>query len=206
MQQLIRHSGLALILAGLFLVISSVVFTPFVDFQAAYADTLTSAAFMYRMAFATLSVACLLFGSVGLFLQHDGIVRARRWRTAAFFWVFFGTACMFANEFHHLFVLPDLAGIIPQAMNQYDASDHFGRFLASGLLAILGFGVGWLVYMLALLFSGYLQKTGPLWVISGMLLVPLLSGLLSPMWGGAIGSLAMGVGFCWLGGELLKAD
>jgi hypothetical protein len=161
---------------------------------------------MYRMVFATLSVACLLFGSVGLYLHHQDTDRARRWRTATFFWVFFGSTCMFANEWHHLLVLPDLAGTIPQAINQFDATDHFGRFLLGGLLAIVGFGVGWFAFSGVLIISGTMKKTGPVLVITGMLLIPLCSALLSPMWGGAIGSLAMGVGYCSMGGELLQSN
>ncbi len=111
MEGLIKCSGISLVLAGLFFAIPNTIILPFVNFEAPFSEVLTSKIFLYRMIFATLTVAFLLFGSIGIYLFHNQIERGKLFRRIAFILAFFGSAFMLANEWHQIFVLPDIASL-----------------------------------------------------------------------------------------------
>lgn len=206
MNHMIKSSGVTLVLAGLFFIVTNWFFSPMVDFSAAYSETLSSPAFLYRMVFATATVACLLFGVVGLFLYNSSETRARKFRTLAFYITFFGTAFILANEWLHLFVLTDMAKTIPSAIDQFDTATHVGGFAIGGIAAITSFSLGWILFLSALIWTAKMKRTGLYMTLGGLFLIPILSGAISPVWGGIIGSFFLGVGFVLIGVELAKAN
>ena len=205
MKQLIKYCGIALIMGGLFFVITNVAISPFVDFEAPFSKILTSSPFFYRMIFATLTAVFLLFGSIGLYLQHSQIERARLFRHVTFIIAFFGSAFLFANEWHQIFILPDIAKISPEVMDKLDSSDSIGYDIGA-MLALATFSIGWILFMISLLMTGKLKRLGPALVIAGFFMLPLISGIFTPVWGGVIGSISLGIGFSLIGIELIKAS
>ena len=203
MEKLIKYSGIALIMGGLSFVITNAVISPFVDFEAPFSKILTSSPFFYRMIFAALTAVFLLFGSIGLYLQHSQIERARLFRHVTFIIAFFGSAFLFANEWHQIFILPDIAKISPEVMDKLDSSDSIGYDIGA-MLALATFSIGWILFMISLLMTGKLKRLGPALVIAGFFMLPLISGIFTPVWGGVIGSISLGIGFSLIGIELIK--
>jgi hypothetical protein len=205
MKQLIKYCGIALIMGGLFFVITNVAISPFVDFEAPFSKILTSSPFFYRMIFAALTAVFLLFGSIGLYLQHSQIERARLFRHVTFIIAFFGSAFLFANEWHQIFILPDIAKISPEVMDKLDSSESIGYDIGA-MLALATFSIGWILFMISLLMTGKLKRLGPALVIAGFFMLPLISGIFTPVWGGVIGSISLGIGFSLIGIELIKTS
>lgn len=205
MKQLIKYCGVALIMGGLFFVITNVAISPFVDFEAPFSEMLTSSPFFYRMIFAALTAAFLLFGTIGLYLHHSQIERARLFRHVTFIIAFFGSAFLFANEWHQLFILPEIAKISPEVMDKLDSSDNIG-YVIGAMIALATFSIGWILFTISLLIAGRLKRLGPALVIAGFFMIPLISGIFTPVWGGIIGSISFGIGFSLIGIELIKTS
>lgn len=204
MEKLIKISGIALILGGLSFVITNVAISPFVDFEAPYSEMLTSSSFFYRMIFAALTVAFLLLGTIGLYLYHSQVERARWYRLVTFIIAFFGSAFLLANEWHQIFVLPEIAKISPEVMDELGSSDNTGSYAIGAMIALTTFSFGWILFTISLLISNKLKRSGPALVIAGFFIIPLISGIFTPVWGGVIGSISLGLGFSLIGIELFK--
>lgn len=204
MEKLIKLSGIALILGGLSFVITNVVISPFVDFNAPFGEMLTTAPFHYRMVFAALTIVFLLFGTIGLYLYHSQINRTRLFMHVTFIIAFLGSVFLFANEWHQIFVLPDIAKINPETLDKLDASDNIGSYVIGAMIAFATFSIGWILFMVSLLIARKLKRLGPTLVIAGFFIIPLVSGIISPVWGGIIGSISLGIGFTLMGAELIK--
>jgi hypothetical protein len=206
MEKLIKYSGIALILGGLSFVITNVAISPFVDFEAPFSEMLISSTFFYRMIFAALTVAFLLFGSVGLYLHHRQVERARFLRHATFILAFFGSAFLLANEWHQIFVLPEIAKISPEVMDELGSSDKISSYVIGAMLALATFSIGWILFTVYVLIAKKLKSLGPALVIAGFLIIPLISVIFTPTWGGIIGSISLGIGFTLIGIELIKSS
>lgn len=204
MENLIKYSGIALILGGLSFVITNVAISPFVDFEAPFSEMLTSSPFFYRMIFAALTVAFLLFGAIGLYLHHSQIERVRLFMHLTFILAFFGSAFLFANEWHQIFVLPEIAKINPEVVDKLGSSDNIGSYFIGAMIALATFTIGWILFMVSLLIARKLKRLGPALVIAGFFIIPLISGIITPVWGGIIGSISLGIGFSLIGIELIK--
>ena len=204
MGKLIKYSGIALILGGLSFVITNVAISPFVDFKAPFSEMLTSSSFFYRMIFAALTVAFLLFGVIGLYLHHNQLERARLFRKVTFILAFFGSAFLFANEWHQIFVLPEIAKISPEVMDKLGSSDEIGNYFIGAMIALATFSIGWILFMVSLLVARKLKQLGPILVIAGFFIIPLISGIFTPVLGAIVGSISLGIGFSLIGIELIK--
>ena len=206
MEKLIKYSGVALLMGGLCFVITNAGISPFVNFEAPFSKLLTSAAFFYRMIFAALTAAFLLFGSIGLYLHHSHIDRARLFKHLVFIITFFGSAFLLANEWHQIFVLPEIAKINPEVVNQLDSCESLCRYSIGAIIAVATFSTGWISFMVYLLIVKKLKRLGPALVIAGFFIIPLMSGIISPVWGGILGSISLGAGFCMIGMELIRSN
>ncbi|MDT7831084.1 hypothetical protein RQM59_01765 [Flavobacteriaceae bacterium S356] len=204
MNQLTKYSGYALVMAGIFFAIPNTIILPFVDFGAPFGELQASTPFFYRMIFAASTVAFLLFGTIGIFLYHTEIKHLKLFRLVTFLLAFFGSAFMLANEWHQIFVLPDMANIHLEAVNKVGSSDHIGRYSIGALIALSLFSFGWILNSISLLLSKKLKRIGPALVITGFLIIPFISGLLTPVLGGIIGGVILGTGFFLIGIELIK--
>ncbi|MCF7559487.1 hypothetical protein L3X39_02470 [Sabulilitoribacter multivorans] len=206
MKNLTRYSGVSLILGGLFFAIPNTVILPFVDFEAPFSELLTSTPFFYRMIFAALTVAFLLFGSIGVYLNHSHIERVRKFRQTTFILAFFGSAFMFANEWHQIFVLPEIAILSPDMVDKLGSSVQTGSYAIGAMIALATFSFGWILFSISLLVSKKLKRIGPALVIVGFLIIPLISGIFTPVIGGIVGGVILGIGFSLIGIELLKSN
>lgn len=206
MKKLINHSGIALILGGISFVVTNAVISPFVDFNAPFSKMLTSVPFFYRMIFASLTAIFLLFGSIGLYLHHSQIDRNRLFRHVAFTVAFLGSAFLVANEWHQIFVLPEIAEISPEVIDKLGSSNKIGGYVIGAMIAFTMFSIGWILFAVSLLIAKKLKRLGLLLVIAGFFIIPFVSGIITPVWGGIIGSMTLGIGFYIIGIELIKSS
>ena len=206
MKKLTRYSAISLILGGLFFAIPNTIILPFVDFGAPFSKLLTSTPFLYRMIIAALTVAFLLFGSIGIYLHHSDTERISKFMQVSFIMAFFGSAFMLANEWHQIFVLPEIASLNPDVTNKLGSSDHVGSHAVGTMIALTTFSLGWILFSISLLISKKLKRLGPALVIIGFFIIPLISGLFTPAIGGIIGGITLGTGFSLIGIELIKSN
>jgi hypothetical protein len=206
MEKLINFSGIALIMAGLSFFITNVAISPFVDFKAPLSEMLLSSTFFFRMIFASLTVAFLLFGAIGLYLNHSQTESSKWYRRVTFVIAFFGSAFLLANEWHQIFVLPEIAKISPETIDKLGTSDNISSYVIGSMIALATFTIGWILFMFSLLINKQQKRLGPILVIVGFFIIPLISGIITPIWGGIIGSLSLGIGFSLIGMELIKSS
>ena len=119
------------------------------------------------MIIAASTVAFLLFGSIGLYLKNSQSERAGIFITSTFILAFFGSAFMLANEWHQIFVLPEIATINTEVVNNLGSSETFGRYAIGAMLAFSTFSLGWILFSIALLIGRKMKRTGPIIVLSG---------------------------------------
>ena len=67
----------------------------------------------------------------------------------------------------------------------------------------VGYGLGAIIAV-SMLLAKVFARPGPVLVIAGFFAIPLLSALISPVWGGVIGNAVLGSGFMLLGRELKR--
>jgi hypothetical protein len=206
MKKLIKYSGVALVMAGIFFAIPNTVILPFVDFESPFSKLLTSTSFFYRMIFAALTVVFLQFGVFGIYLHHSKIERAKLFRDVTFIIAFFGSAFMMANEWHQIFVLPEIANLNPDSVDKLGTSDQSSRYAIGFMIALVTFSLGWILFSISLLISRKLKRLGPILVLAGFFIIPLFSGIFTPIIGGIIGGIVLGIGFFLIGLELIKSS
>ncbi len=203
MKRLIQFSGVSTIFGGIFFILTNVALSSFIDFDAPISETAQTPIFFYRMIFAAIAVSFLLFGTIGLHLHQSK--NSNNFEIIAFVFAFFGTAFTLANEWYQIFVIPELAVIAPEALTSLESSSVLSIYDIGTFIAVLSFSIGWILFSISMLKSAVYSRKGPILIIAGFLIIPILSSIATPYWGGTIGTSALGLAFCILGRELLLA-
>lgn len=204
MKTLIKSSGISLILGGFFFAIPNTIILPFVDFGAPFSELLQSTSFFYRMIIAALTVMFLLYGSVAVYLDQVEVDRVKRFRIISFLLAFFGSAFMLANEWHQIFVLPEISKLNTALVNSIGSSDPTSLYSIGAMIALSFFSLGWILFCISLLLSKKLKAVGPILVIVGFLILPFISSLTTTTIGGITGGITLGLGFYLIGTEVIR--
>ena len=197
-KNLSRWSGIACIVAGMLMVVATLVHpsreTPDVILEQEL--RLVAAHWL-----STFSYGFLLLGLPGLYGAQAE--RAGRLGLVSFLMVFFGTL-FFAVSNNYGFIAPVLAAGAPAML---DAINAYPPIVTLNGLLIVGFFLGFILFGLATLRAGVLpSKTGILMAIgSPLIMVGFSLGLLvfEAFWIiGILGSLALNLGLAWAGYSL----
>ena len=197
-KDLSRWSGIACILAGLFLALATLIHpsreTPEIILEQEM--RLVAAHWLF-----TFSCGFLLLGLPGLYLAQSE--RAGRSELVSFLMVFFGTL-FFAVSNHYGFIAPVLAAGAPAML---DAINAYPPVVALNALLAVGFVLGFIFFGIAILRARVLpRQAGILMIIGSPLnMVGAVLGLLvsEALWIVAIfGALALGLGLAWTGYSL----
>ena len=197
-KNLSRWSGIACIVAGMLMVVATLVHpsreTPDVILEQEL--RLVAAHWL-----STFSYGFLLLGLPGLYVAQAE--RAGRLGLVSFLMVFFGTL-FFAVSNNYGFIAPVLAAGAPAML---DAINAYPPIVTLNGLLIVGFFLGFILFGLATLRAGVLpSKTGILMAIgSPLIMVGFSLGLLvfEAFWIiGILGSLALNLGLAWAGYSL----
>lgn len=197
----IRLTGGSLLLGGALAALLNLVLTPLLPLDDGTVAVSTSTALVIRLPLAALSVALTTVGCAGLYL-----VQARRLRLGAlaFLLAVAGGFMAFSLESVQFTLVRDLAFQVPDVLEQLESSGDLSRYDLGFAIGVATFALGWLAVALVTLRTGILGRRGPLTLIAGLLLLPVLGGLLG-VWGAIAGNLVLGSGWALLGLDLRRA-
>jgi hypothetical protein len=200
----LRWTGAALATGGALTALINATLTPLTFLPGLPFDEIAaSPAFLWRQCLSAVAAASLLFGTVGLYLAQDG--RMRRFLALAFALAFLGSALLLAWEWVDVFVLHGLARSHPDTLRALEAEQGIGFYDLGGILAAATFALGWLAFAAATYRTTPALRRGATLVIAGFFVVPMLTVVLGPRWGGALGNLVLGAGWVLLGRGVIAA-
>jgi hypothetical protein len=199
---LIKFSGGSLLTGGVLAALVNAVLTPLLPTDAGSVAVFTSTAFGIRMPLAAASVALVTIGCVGLYLaQADRL----RFGSIAFLVAGVGGMMAFCAECVQFTLIRDLAFEAPETLERLEEAGQLARYDLAFAIAVTTFAVGWLAVAVVTLRAGVLSRRGPIVLLLGMLLVPVLGGL-AGIWGAVAGNVVLGAGWALLGLDLGQVD
>lgn len=190
-------AGLALIAAGISIVIVNAVFTPLLS--ADFAVAAVSNEFLARQSFSAFAALMLLFGAIGLHRAHKAGVLG----SVAYFVAFVGSALLLATEWAQIWFVRDVGLFSPETLRDMEAGKGFSWSDIGALIAFGVFSLGWMLFALVLALSSAELRVGAILVILGMIATPMLAAF--GVWGPAAGSVLLGLGWALLGIRLMRA-
>jgi hypothetical protein len=190
-------AGLALIAAGISIVIVNAVFTPLLS--ADFAVAAVSNEFLARQSLSAFAALMLLFGAMGL----NRARAAGAFGSVTFFLAFVGGALLLATEWAQIWFVRDVGLFSPQTLRDMEAGKGFSWSDIGALIAFGVFSFGWMLFALTLALSSRELRLGAILVILGMIATPMLAAL--GVWGPAAGSVVLGLGWALLGIRLMRA-
>src|SRR5215210_3860518 len=193
----LRSAGRALVAGGIMTIIVNAVITPFLPGHVTFAETAASTPFLWRQSAAALAAVLLLFGSVGVYLAHDG--KRGPFAAIAFALAFVGSALLLATEWTQMFDIRDFAMRAPDVMEKLDAAKGVSWPDVGAIIAFGTFVAGWIALCASTIRSTALARGAAVTVIVGFFATPLLQSALPSPWGPALGNTLLGSGWIWLG-------
>lgn len=200
-RRLIRLCGTALVAGGLLAALVNAILTPLLPTGTGGAAVAGSLAFGIRMPLAAASVAMTTFGVVGLYLA---LAHRLRWGSLAFLVAGVGGLLAFCAECVQFTLVRDLAFEVPEVLDRLQGADQLARYDLGFAIAVSLFALGWLAVGFVTLRAGVLPKRGPLTLLAGLFLLPLLGGL-AGIWGAVAGNMVLGAGWVLLGVDLSRS-
>ena len=199
---LIRQSGLALMGAGVLVIIVNAVITPLLPRGVPFSDVAASTAFVWRQSLAAVAAALLMFGAIGLYLRQAD--RTGWFGAFAFATALVGSALLLATEWLQLFEVRDVALRAPETLNRLDAAG-VGLDDIGAMAAMAVFVAGWIALAVSSRRSGLFPRHATTLVIAGLFATPFLSAVLPSLLAGAIGNAILGAGWMWLGWDMWRS-
>jgi hypothetical protein len=202
-----RLFGWALIIAGVLTGIANGVFSPMLPVDAPFAELAGSQPFLIRLSLAAAGLMLLLLGMVGLYIRHAAKMG---WFSAfAFVIAFCGTAAIMAHEWAQVFFIYHIAKTVPAALDVMENVSGPNLFDAEAMIVAASFGLGWILWSIAMLRARVVGWLGPTLVLLGLFGAPLLGAGaaalgLSAVLGAAAGGVLFALGWLVLGRALLK--
>lgn len=197
----LRFSGSSLLLGGVLAALLNLILTPLLPVDAGSAAVATSTVFGIRLPLAAVSVALTTVGCVGLYLAQ---AHRLRFGALAFLLAGAGGLMAFCAECVQFTLVRDLAFQVPDVLEQLESSGALSRYDLGFAIAVGAFALGWLAVAVVTLRAGVLGRRGPLTLIAGLLLLPLLGGL-AGVWGAVVGNVVLGGGWALLGLDLRRS-
>lgn len=192
--------GLVVLAGGVLMVVVNAGLTPLLPIDAPFADFAASGVFAWRQSLAVVAALLLCLGSVPLYLGQ--VERTGKAGAIAFLLAFAGSAILVAHEWNQVFFVRDLALRLPDSLEALEDAPGMTLFDVSALVAVSGFALGWLAFAGSMLACRLYARTGPMLLIGGFFLVPILGAALPQPWGQVPGTLVLGAGWIVLGLQL----
>jgi hypothetical protein len=197
-----RWTGYALVWGGALTFLLNAILTPLMPGHLGLGEGARLPVFAWRQGASALAAACLLLGTVGLFLRQAE--RPGAWGRIWFLTAFLGSASLLGHEWSDVFFLRALALRDPAALASLE-NHGLGLYDIGAMIALGLFTLGWLGFT-AWTAGGRILPRGPaLLVIAGFVAVPFL-GAAFRVTGAVLGNAILGGGWCWLGYEVSRPD
>ena len=194
----LRWTGLALAAGGALTILINIGLSPLmIGHGRPMTETAATTVFLWRQSLSALSVALVLFGSVGLYLRQAG--RAGWFGAVAFVVAFLGTALVLAWEWIDIFIVRDLAMRAPDALRMLEEAKGVHLYDLGAMIPAASFTLGWIALAVSTLRVCPPQRRAATLVIAGFFAIPFLSAALGVLWGGVLGNVVLGSGWILLG-------
>ncbi len=197
----VRFAGSSLLAGGVLAALLNLVLTPLLPTDADSITVATSTALGIRLPLAAASVALTTVGCVGLYLAH---AHRLRYGALAFLLAGVGGLMAFCVECVQFTLIRDLAFQAPETLERLQEAGELGRYDLGFAIAVATFAVGWIAVAIVVWRAGVLSRRGPLTLLAGVLLMPVLGGLIG-VWGAVAGNLVLGGGWALLGSDLRRS-
>lgn len=194
--------GLVVIGGGVFTALINAGFTPLLPIDAPFAELAASRLFAWRQSLAIVAALLLCLGSVALYLGH--LERTGPASAIAFVAAFVGSAFLLAHEWNQLFFVRDLALHGPESLEMLEDTPGMTLFDIGALIAVSVFSLGWICFAVSMLTCRLYSRKGPVLLISGFVLVPILGAALPGAWGQVAGNIILSSGWILLGLQLQR--
>jgi len=191
-------------LAGVLTFALNVALTPALQADVPFAESAASTAFLWRQALSAVTAVLLLFGALGVHLRHSE--RAGRFGLIAFLVATVGSALLLAQEWNQVFFVRDLAVRAPDLLNELDGEDALSLSDLGALISFTVFSLGWIALAAAALRGRAFARMGPLLVIAGFFVTPILGAALPGVLGVILGNGVLGAGWFVMGREVSRAE
>ncbi len=198
----LRFSGSSLLAGGVLAALVNLVLTPMLPLDEGSIAVSTSTVIVIRLPLAAVSVALTTVGCIGLYLAQ---AHRLRFGALAFLLAGAGGLMAFGIECVQFTLIRDLAFQAPDILERLESAGELSRYDLAFAIGVATFAVGWLAAAVVTLRAGVLSRRGPLTLIAGMLLVPVLSGLIPSVWGAVAGNVVLGSGWALLGLDLRRS-
>lgn len=197
----IRFSGGSLVAGGVLAALVNAVLTPLLPADGGTVAVVTSTAFGIRMPLAAASMALVTVGCVGLYL-----VQADRLRFGAIAFLVAGIGGMmgFCLECVQFTLVRDLAFEAPEMLETLEEAGRLARYDLGFAIGFATFALGWLAVAVVTLRAGVLDRRGPILLLLGMFLVPILGAAVG-LWGAVAGNVVLGAGWALIGLDLSRS-
>lgn len=193
----VSWTGAALAAGGALVALLNLVLTPRVVGRAPFEQTAATSTYLLRQSLSAVAVGLLLFGSIGLYLSYAD--RHKVHGALAFLLAFVGSALVLAWEWVDIFVLHELALRSPATLASLENAEGLSLYDLGALIPFSLFGIGWLAVASWSWRATPAFRLPPSLIVLGLFSAPLLSVVIGPGWGGAIGNAIFGCGLCLLG-------
>lgn len=187
--KIIRWSGLASILAGVLYAAAAAIHPAAED-----AAAILTPAWVPAHMLGAVSAICMLFGFAGLYAR---MAEKAGWAGfTGFVLVFIGSSLLMAEEFQSASIAPLVAAQAPAIIA---ASANSSSALLFGVVFLVGFSLGFLLFGIAVMRSSVLPRGSGLLLIAGLLLT---FGGQAAHSIGVIAAVVLGLGLAWMGAAL----
>lgn len=199
-----KLAGFALALGAILFMVTNTVLTIRLPSDGRAADIFGSDAFLLRLSFAAATVFFLLVGAMGI--ARLVAQKPRRLGAAAFAATFVGSLFVFAHEWGQVFFLHELANVAPEGMNALDERQGLNLYSVEPLLGLPLFLIGWILLAISALISPNFRAIGPMILLGGFCLLPLLAYSLPGVWGFVVGNSVLGIGWFLMAFDLMRYE
>jgi hypothetical protein len=196
----VRWAGAALAAGGALLAALNLVLTPLMANNVPFERTAASTVFLWRQSLSAFAAGLLLFGCIGLYLSQEARGKSgRAFGAVSFVITFIGSTLAVAWEWIDIFILRELALRAPTTLNALEQSKGIHLYDLGAIIPISLFTLGWLAFAAWTMRVTPALRTPAALVLLGVFAIPLMSAVLGPGWGGALGNALLGSGLFLLG-------
>lgn len=200
MNRFLKFAAMSLCSAGVLIVIINAVVTPWFDTSLPFEQQAASELFLLRQGLSAITAILLFFGSIGIYLS---LINKSSWYGfISFIIVSIGNVVLLAQEWGEVFIIHQLAQVVPDALVKMEAIAGFNVLDLGAILAFSFFVMGWILFSICIIRSKVYRTLGPILIILGLFATPILSALLPAIIGLIMGNTLIGLGWFLLGREL----
>ncbi len=193
------ESRVLMITGVLFFIVNAPLTMP-IPFELPFPQDFATDAFLHRLSAATVLMFFLTMSTY--FLYRHMPTADKLIDKACFGLAFIGCVMLFAHEWAQVFFVHPMAKFAPEGLIAVNEADGFNLYNLEAALAAGMFALGSLCFTLLILVRNTYGRLAPGLVVTGFVIIPVLTVMLPAPYGGVIGCVPMAIGYFLLGVKL----